>query len=1128
MTIPRILVFLACLTLAASSAADETVWLGSLDLSRMRQAWGRPKVDASMSGKPLSIGGRKFEHGVGTHARSTLWIDLDGGSERFLAFAGVDDAAGGRVPAMVRFTIIGDGQRLWDSGPMRKGQEAKAVDLDIRGVKKLLLLAVNVSDRLTTAHANWAEARFIVRGPKPLAGAGPSEPAVILTPPPPPSPRINGPRIVGCRPGHPFLFRVPTTGERPIRFTSADLPPGISLDATSGILSGTAPPRGEYRTTLVATNAHGSATRELRISAGDRLALTPPMGWNHWYAHRNRVTDAIVREAAEVMVRSGMADAGYQYVNIDDCWMNTDNERAKRPPDPLRLGPMRDAQGNIIPNRHFPDMRALTDFIHSKGLKAGIYSSPGPLTCGGYAGSYQHEEQDARQFAAWGFDFLKYDWCSYRQVVNNDQSVETLKKPYLLMGGLLQKQPRDIVFNLCEYGWGDVWTWGAEVGGHCWRTADDLGYELDRIFEVALNNAAHRDWQKPGAWNDPDYIQIGWIGDSRTGGQPAPCPLTPNEQYSFMSLWCLMASPLIYSGDMSRLDEFTLNILCNPEVIEIDQDPLGECARVLTLDDDTFLMVKNVEGGDKAVGLCNRGEIEAAVTARWSDLGIEGKHVIRDLWRQTDLGEFDGEFTAKVPHRSVLLLRVRPAALPGQDATDSEKAEPAPAGPPALRLVNDSVLEPEALNFAQGTYGTCINGQTFQIEAAVSFQGWQYATWFDSRGRLCVGRRRLPGGSWQRIAFDDYTIRHSDVHNVAVIGICPADGTIHLAFDHHGSPLHYRVSRPGAATAPQDTDWTAALFGPTTSELVPAQKLDRVTYPAFFTTPGGRLQLSYRIGGSGDGDSHLAEYDPDRGGWSILGEYISGRGDFQGSATRNAYHNGFDYDAGGRLHTTWVWREGQDNAQWGLLNCHGLQYAFSDDGGRQWRNNRGEPIGLAGREPMRLESPGITVHPLRWRWGLMNQLTQTVDHRGRVHVVLWQNPFDAPAATKDMNAWRYYHYWRDEGGAWRQQQLPFFGRKPSIVADRSDNLFVVFTKPANLEYHGTDPGGPLHIFATSPARDWTDWHEVYRSQDSFVGEPRIDKYRWQGEQVLSVYAQQTPIEAGKPSPLRILDFEPDR
>jgi alpha-galactosidase len=306
-------------------------------------------------------------------------------------------------------------------------------------------------------------------------------------------------------------------------------------------------------------------------------------------------------------------------------------------------------------------MKALTDSIHAKGLKAGIYTSPGPLTCAGFAGSYQHEAQDAQQFADWGFDFLKYDWCSYSRIAGNDKSLEALQKPYRLMGELLKRQPRDIVLNLCQYGRGNVWEWGAEVGGHCWRTAGDLGFALDRIFDVALKNAEHRAWSKPGAWNDPDYIQIGCVGNARGLGEPSPCPLGPSEQYAFMSMWCLMAAPLFYSGDMSRLDDFTLNVLCNPEVIAVDQDSLGQCARVVPLTEDTFLMVKQMDDGSKAAGLGNRGQQQAAVTAKWSDLGISGKHVVRDLWRQQDLGTVDGQWSATVPRHGMVLVRVRRA-----------------------------------------------------------------------------------------------------------------------------------------------------------------------------------------------------------------------------------------------------------------------------------------------------------------------------------------------------------------------------------------------------------------------------------------------------------------------------------
>ncbi len=481
----------------------------------------------------------------------------------------------------------------------------------------------------------------------------------ILTPKPGPAPRINGPKVYGCRPTHPFLYRVPTTGRRPIRFAALRLPESLKLDPATGILVGAAPPRGEYLVILRAENQYGRAERTLKIVSGDMLALTPPMGWNHWYAHYAHITDPLIRQAAETMVASGMADVGYQYVSIDGCWQNA-SPNASQNDDPLRVGTPRDAKGDILPNRYFPKMRALTDYIHSKGLKAGIYTSPGPLDCAGFTGSYRHEAQDARQFADWGFDLLKYDWCSYGQVAGGDKSLAALQKPYRLMGQLLKQQQRDIVYNLCQYGMGDVWEWGAEVGGHSWRTAGDLGFELNRVFEVALKNAEHRAYNRPGSWNDPDYIQIGYIGSAQVQGRPKPCPLTPTEQYAFMSLWCLMGSPLFFSGDMGKLDEFTINVLSNPEVIEIDQDPLGQCARVVPLSADTFLMVKDLEDHSKAVGLCNRGQAPQTITARWSDLGVEGRQVVRDLWRQRDLGVFQPGFSSLVDRRGVVLVRIRP------------------------------------------------------------------------------------------------------------------------------------------------------------------------------------------------------------------------------------------------------------------------------------------------------------------------------------------------------------------------------------------------------------------------------------------------------------------------------------
>ena len=475
----------------------------------------------------------------------------------------------------------------------------------------------------------------------------------LVTPKPKPAPRINGPLVYGCRPGHPFLYRIPCQGERPIRFSVKKLPAELKLDESTGIISGTVPPKGVYEILILAGNSKGKDKRTLKIISGDQLALTPSMGWNHWYAHYDRITDKMMREAADVMISSGMADVGYQYINIDDCWMN-----APKNNDPKRVGPLRDEKGNILPNCYFPDMKGLTDYIHAKGLKAGIYTSPGTLTCGGFTGAYQHEAQDAKQFANWGFDFLKYDWCSYGKIAGKDKSLEAYQKPYRQMGKILKTLDRDIVFNLCQYGMGDVWKWGGEVDAHSWRTSGDLGFELDHIFDVALKNSEHRQYSKPGQWNDPDYIQIGWIGKANKMGIPELTPMPAEMQYAYMSLWCLMASPLIYSGDMSKLDEFTLNVLCNPEVIAVNQDQLGECGLVIKKNNDCFLMVKNLVDGSKSVGLFNRGKVAADVSIEWSELNLAGKQSVRDLWRQKELGTYDQNFSALVPARGVVMIKI--------------------------------------------------------------------------------------------------------------------------------------------------------------------------------------------------------------------------------------------------------------------------------------------------------------------------------------------------------------------------------------------------------------------------------------------------------------------------------------
>ena len=285
------------------------------------------------------------------------------------------------------------------------------------------------------------------------------------------------------------------------------------------------------------------------------------------------------------------------------------------------------------------------------------------MTCAGHVGSYQFEEQDARRFAEWGFDFLKHDWCSYSDVARNPK-LDDFKRPYQLMGDILKKQKRDIVLNLCQYGMGDVWKWGKEVGGHSWRTAGDLGGSFEGIasalfrdgFDVYSQQELHK-YGGPGGWNDPDYLLLGYI--SNWGGKTVPTPLTPNEQYTHVSLWCLLAAPLIFSGDIARLDEFTLNLLTNDEILDVDQDSLGKPGKRVTKQDEVEVWSRDLDDGSKSVGLFNRGELETTVAADWNSLGLPAKCSVRDLWRQKDLGFYMNQFTATVPRHGVVMIKVK-------------------------------------------------------------------------------------------------------------------------------------------------------------------------------------------------------------------------------------------------------------------------------------------------------------------------------------------------------------------------------------------------------------------------------------------------------------------------------------
>jgi alpha-galactosidase len=360
--------------------------------------------------------------------------------------------------------------------------------------------------------------------------------------------------------------------------------------------------------------------------AGNGLAKTPPMGWNSWNKFAERVDDAAVRATADAMVSNGMKEAGYVYVNIDDTW---------------QAG--RDAQGNILTNKKFPDMKALADYVHSKGLKIGIYSSPGPNTCAGYEGSYGHEEQDAKTYAAWGIDYLKYDWCGARNLYT-DQEMQAV---YQIMGDALLRTGRPILYSLCQYGRNEVWKWGGDVGGNAWRTTGDIRDAWDSMSKIGFAQGDLAPSAGPGHWNDPDMLEVG------NGG------MSDDEYRTHMSLWAILAAPLLAGNDLQNMSPAIHDILLNREVLAIDQDKAGKQGQRVAKSEDQEIWVKPLDDGGNAVGLFNRGAAAAQIAVNWSSIGLSATPTrVRDLWAHRDVSPSGGQYSAEVPAHGVALLRV--------------------------------------------------------------------------------------------------------------------------------------------------------------------------------------------------------------------------------------------------------------------------------------------------------------------------------------------------------------------------------------------------------------------------------------------------------------------------------------
>jgi alpha-galactosidase len=363
------------------------------------------------------------------------------------------------------------------------------------------------------------------------------------------------------------------------------------------------------------------------------VAATPPMGWNSWNHFKRKIDDATVRAQADAMVSSGMRDAGYIYINIDDTW------EAKR-----------DAQGVIHANSKFPDMKALAEYVHGKGLKLGIYSSPGPKTCAGFEGSYGHEEQDAQTYASWSIDYLKYDLCSFDKIMKAAGSSEAAHKlmldAYTKMHNALLKTGRPIVFSLCQYGADAVWRWGASVGGNAWRTTGDISDEYSSMTLIGFGQAGLAKFAGPGHWNDPDMLEVG------NGGMKL------EEYRTHMSLWALLAAPLLAGNDLSAMKPETIALLTNREVIAIDQDRLGKQADRVRAEGTQEIWARPLADSSKAIGIFNRFDWPQAIEISFSEFGYQGSVKARDIWAGKDLGRLTGQYKVNVPSHGVVLLRV--------------------------------------------------------------------------------------------------------------------------------------------------------------------------------------------------------------------------------------------------------------------------------------------------------------------------------------------------------------------------------------------------------------------------------------------------------------------------------------
>jgi alpha-galactosidase len=627
----------------ATAPKGQLVRMDIMDVSRFEPAGGDAQRRETVDGNPIKLQGTKYIYAICTYAEAQIPIALNGNGIQFKGLFGVDDE--NAHDAAIECKLLLDGNTVADSGILKWGQAPKQLDVDLSGAEELTIVIKNAGGG-GYPHADIANGvvTYTSGTPRPDIERRLQDPDAVAVPAiasgDPDEPQIHGPRVTGTTPGRPFLFLIPATGKGNLIFSAANLPDGLSLDSQSGIITGAVRTEGRYEVDLTVSSDLGKDTRQLTIVAGDhKLAQTPPLGWNSWNAWGPDVTAQRVRDAADAMVKFGLAAKGFQYVNIDDNW------EAGRGPD-----------GMIRANDNFGDMKALADYVHSKGLKLGIYSSPGPLTCGKCTGSYQHELDDARWYAKNDIDYLKYDWCSYGSIVPpKRRTVANVQVPYRVMRAALDQVDRDIVYSMCQYGMGNVWQWGADAGGNTWRTSDDITDTWTSMADIGFNQADISRYSTPGHWNDPDMLIVGKVS---WGAELHPTRLTPNEQLTHITLWSMLSAPLLLGCDLTQMDPFTQAMMTNPEVLAIDQDELGRGAEPVRIDGQIEIWKKTLFDDTTAVAVFNRGRMPKDVVVRWDEIGLTGRPKVRDLWQRKDVSEGSDEIQVRVPRHGAVLMKV--------------------------------------------------------------------------------------------------------------------------------------------------------------------------------------------------------------------------------------------------------------------------------------------------------------------------------------------------------------------------------------------------------------------------------------------------------------------------------------